>query len=639
MGNRRFLAAFLLIFSVRRGFVRLRSWPSWSRAERIVDGLLASRRPSMTEMESRFSYERSALALLLILVAAGVGLAQTTFTDPQGRFVIDLPEGWKNLPFKPAPTNRDAVSIFEGDGVSFLIGFSPGVDDPGKLVEQTAYPLRHLEIYLDGGLSGLSVNGHEARWGVLRTRLDPGMVILCGSVALGRDGAYLSFTTRLEKPASLRAKVEWSFRTLRLPGEIVSPAGEAKPVDAPSWLTVPAIVAQKKINSGDIELRTSRFAEAIRYYSEAIATDPRAVEAYFKRAWAYLGGAEKADSDRALADADKALELDPAYKLAHFARGKAYLRKARAAQEAKKPNESAGLFDKALADLTLSRGADFNAIKLFPNYYFFQDPPELELLVDIGHAHFGKGDLDLALAAYSSAYERTAGSSYGFRMEGSLTTLFNEYSRQKRTFDVGDAPWTLVLLGRVHQEGLPDLAIRCLSRALGLTQDKGLTYDAYLSRSVAYAQKGNFANAIADADAAIGIYDFTSSYVNRAKIYEMKGDYGSAVNDYSVAIGAQRKDVRKSEKIAVSNLTVGSEKYTLANLYWDRARLYILAESWGKAIADYKTMMGMLKPDAAKPLAAIYRQIAWVYEVGKGDKKKADEYSRKAQALDPQIKK
>jgi hypothetical protein len=28
-----------------------------------------------------------------------------------------------------------------------------------------------------------------------------------------------------------------------------------------------------------------------------------------------------------------------------------------------------------------------------------------------------------------------------------------------------------------------------------------------------------------------------------------------------------------------------------------------------------------------------------VYEVGKGDKKKADEYSRKAQALDPQIKK
>jgi tetratricopeptide (TPR) repeat protein len=600
--------------------------------------------------------------VLLILTAASLGLAQTTYTDPQGRFVIDLPEGWKNKPFSPAPTNRDAVSVFEGDGTTFLIAFSPGVDDPDKLIEQAAYPLRYLELYCDRALLGLTINGHPARWGILKTRLDPGMAILCGSVVLGNNGAYLNFTTRLEKPASLQVKVERSFRTLRMPGEPVTEAGEAKPVSTPTWLTVPTSAAQiaaaaggakpvqtvpswyvpttdaqSKIDSGDPYLMRKDYAKAIQYYGEAIASDPRAVEAYFKRAWAYLGGAEKADSDRALADADKALELDPAYKLAHFARGKAYLRKARAAPEAKKPNESAGLFDKALADLTLSRGADFNAIKLFPNYYFFQDPPELELLVDIGHAHFGKGDLDLALAAYSSAYERTAGSSYGFRMEGSLTTLFKEYSRQKKTFDVGDAPWTLVLLGRVHQDGR--LAIRCLSRALGLTQDKGLTYDAYLYRSVAYAQEGDFANAIADADAAIGIYDFPSSYVNRAKIYEMKGDYGSAVNDYSVAIGAQRKDIRKSVKIAVSDLTVKSEQDALYNLYWGRARLYVLAESWDKAIADYKQMIGMLRPDAAGPLAELYQQIARVYEVGKGDKKKADEYFRKAKAMDPGIKK
>lgn len=602
-------------------------------------------------------------ALLLFLMVAGPGLAQKTYADPQGRFAIDLPEGWKNLPFKPAPTNRDAVSIFEGDGVSFLIGFSPGVGDPGKLVEQAAYPLRHLELYLDGGLSGLSVNGHEARWGVLRTRLDPGMVILCGSVALGRDGAYLNFTTRLEKPASLRAKVERSFRTLRLPGEIVSPAGEAKPVDAPSWLTAPATVAQieaatgraksaqaapapralneeaqRQINSADSYLRTAEYAKAIQYYSEAIDADPGAVEAYFKRAWAYLGGQKEADYDKVLGDAAKALEIDPAYKLAHFARGEAYLRKALAAKKAKRPNEAAGLFDKAAADLTLARDADFSAVKLFPNYYFFKDPPALELLFDLGQAHFGKGDLDRALAAYSSVYEQEP-FAIKERPYWALMELFYEYDRQNRDIVVGDGPRMLCLVGDHYNTSRPDLAIRVLTRALGLTQDKGFRHDAYSSRSVAHATKGDFASAIADADAAIGIYDFPSSYVNRAKIYEMKGDFDKAFRDHTEAIKIQRKDTREARKSGVSQLTVDSETAQLYDLYGGRARLSILAKSWDKAIADYKAMIGMLRPDAAKPLAEIYQAMAVIYEAGKGDQKKADAYYRKAQALDPQIKK
>jgi len=617
----------------------------------------------MDSMRPKLSNKRLAWVLLLILIAAVRGLAQTTFTDPQSRFIIDLPEGWKNLPFKPAPTNRDAVSIFEGDGVSFLIGFSPGVDDPGKLVEQAAYPLRQMELYLDGGLSGLSVNGHEARWGVLRTRLDPGMVILCGSVALGRDGAYLSFTTRLEKPASLRAKVERSFRTLRMPGENVTAAGEAKPVDAPSWLTAPATVAQieaaaggakpaqaapalrapteeaqKKINSGDIELRTGRFAEAIRFYSEAIAADPRAVEAYFKRAWANLGGQEKADYDKVLGDAAKALQIDPAYKLAYFARGKAYLGKALAAKEAKRPNEAAGLFDKAAADLTLARDADFNAVKLFPNYYFFKDFPDLEILVDLGQSYLGKGDLDRALAAFSSVYEQHP---YAFkeRPYWALMKLFSEYDRQNRDIVVGDGPRTLCLVGDHYNTSRPDLAIQILTRALSLTQDHDICLDAYRFRSIAHATKGDFVSAIADADAAIGMYAGSSSYTLRAGIWEKKGDYGRAIDDFSEAIRAQRKHVKEEAKSGVSDDFDLYAKAGLYDLYGGRARLYILAESWDKAIADYKTMMGMLKPDAAGPLAELYRQIARVYEVGKGDKKKADEYSRKAQALDPQIKK
>jgi len=36
-----------------------------------------------------------------IAIAAGVGRAQTTYKDPQGRFVIDLPKGWKYDPTMP----------------------------------------------------------------------------------------------------------------------------------------------------------------------------------------------------------------------------------------------------------------------------------------------------------------------------------------------------------------------------------------------------------------------------------------------------------------------------------------------------------------------------------------------------------
>jgi tetratricopeptide (TPR) repeat protein len=174
---------------------------------------------------------------------------------------------------------------------------------------------------------------------------------------------------------------------------------------------------------------------------------------------------------------------------------------------------------------------------------------------------------------------------------------------------------------------------------LSLTQDNGHRYDAYSSRAIAHANKGDFASAIADADAAIGIYDFPSSYVDRAKIYEMKGDYGSAVNDYSVAINAQQKVTRKAAKSGVSAYTYVDEQEELFGLYRGRAELYIQARSWDKAIADCKAMIGMFKAGATPAVAAIYRVLAFIYENGKGDKKRADEYTQKAQAIDSQIKK
>ena len=67
-------------------------------------------------------------------------------------------------------------------------------------------------------------------------------------------------------------------------------------------------------------------------------------------------------------------------------------------------------------------------------------------------------------------------------------------------------------------------------------------------RSVAYANKGDFTSAIADADSAIATYDFASGYANRAEIYLLKGDVKKAIADYTEAIKVEKKSIEKERK-------------------------------------------------------------------------------------------
>jgi tetratricopeptide (TPR) repeat protein len=577
-------------------------------------------------MVTRFICQRSALAFLLIFLVGGLGSAQTTYADPQGRFVIDLPEGWMNKPLVPAPKNKDAVSVFEGEGTSFLVAFNPGVDDLDKLMGQVANQFRSLQVAYEGDLTEMKMNGHPARWGMLKTPLDPGMVFLWGSVVLGRDGAYLVFTTRREKLGPMGAKIEKAFQSIRLPGELVSGVADLTLIKpAPLEQTSKA---QPNINYGDSSRLHGDYARAIAYYSEAIELDPRSVEAYLKRAWTYLDWEGKPDYDKALADAAKVIELEPANKLAHFARAKVYLQKARAAEKAKNRKEAQELFDKALSELTLARGADFNSVKLFPNYRFFFNHGSLELLVDTAHAYHGKGDLDRALAAFSDAYESDP--PYSLRVDVSLEKLFSEYDKQKRAIDVGDAPRALVLLGKHYVSSSPDLAIRHLTRALGLAHDNGLIYDAYTERSVAHANKGDYVSAIADADNAIKVWDSAWAYENRAEIYVRWGNYNKAISDYTEAIRIQKKNIKKA---------VSYDNYDLArlyDLYNKRGAAHVRNGSYDRGIADFLEAEKDLLPGQGK--AKLYRFVASIYQL-KGDAKNADKYLRKAQAQESEIKK
>ena len=110
---------------------------------------------------------------------------------------------------------------------------------------------------------------------------------------------------------------------------------------------------------------------AIADYDEAIRLDPKNARAYNDRGIAYHA---KGNNDRAIADYDEAIRLDPKYAFAYYHRGYAY--------KAKGDNE------RAIADYD-------QAIRL--------DPKDADAYVKRGSAYRDKGDNDRAIAGYDAA--------------------------------------------------------------------------------------------------------------------------------------------------------------------------------------------------------------------------------------------
>jgi tetratricopeptide (TPR) repeat protein len=82
----------------------------------------------------------------------------------------------------------------------------------------------------------------------------------------------------------------------------------------------PAI--QEAIESGNDYLEKGDLDRAIADYDRAIELDPDYAHTYFDRGFTYR---RKGDQDRAIADYDRAIELDPDFALAFMNRGLAYL--------------------------------------------------------------------------------------------------------------------------------------------------------------------------------------------------------------------------------------------------------------------------------------------------------------------------
>lgn len=202
---------------------------------------------------------------VLIVLAAGLAAdGQTVFEDPQGRFVIDLPEGWSVKPPGEGILKNDLITEFDTGGKTLTLAFNPRVSDPDRLIRHCANQFKFLQVEFDGTIAKMSINGHDSRWATLKTPLDPGMVVFCGSLAFEPDGVFVFSVVRVEDLPAQKDKIEGAFRSIRLQGEAVSGATQAEAVAAPpapraapaAWtcdafsLTLPAGWIEKPIPRG-----------------------------------------------------------------------------------------------------------------------------------------------------------------------------------------------------------------------------------------------------------------------------------------------------------------------------------------------------------------------------------------------------
>jgi tetratricopeptide (TPR) repeat protein len=130
----------------------------------------------------------------------------------------------------------------------------------------------------------------------------------------------------------------------------------------------PKLMAGAYANRGLGYRYKGEYDRAIADYNRAIKIDPKA-PVYNNRGWAYY---QKGDYDRAISDASVAISIDPKYKFSYHTRGEAYRAK--------------GAYDRALSDFN-------QALSL--------DPTHLAAVVSLGMTYDAMGDRKKAIENYS----------------------------------------------------------------------------------------------------------------------------------------------------------------------------------------------------------------------------------------------
>jgi tetratricopeptide (TPR) repeat protein len=276
---------------------------------------------------------------------------------------------------------------------------------------------------------------------------------------------------------------------------------------------------------------------AIADFDKALELDPQRAAIYASRGNAYKA---KNDYERALASFDRAIQLEPDRKRAYLDRGRIF--------SSKKD------WDNAIADYDM-------AIQIDPDW-------AIAYLLRASD-YYVKGDSARALADYDKAIQLDPQSADAYSLRGMVYAMKGDLER-----------------------ALPDL-----DKAIQLNP-KDTT--AYIGRAHAYYQKGNYDRAISDFDKLIELTpQEAASYIGRGKAYSDKGDHDRALIDFERAIQLSPQSAETYNLRGVGYARKGDLDRALADFnkaleldpnsdfgYYNRAKAYFSKNDEDRAIAD-----------------------------------------------------
>ncbi len=363
----------------------------------------------------------------------------------------------------------------------------------------------------------------------------------------------------------------------------------------------------------------SRLAEAAQ--ENAMADFDRAIEIDPDNAWAYndrgRAHAEIGEYAKAIADYDRAIAIDPNNAMAYHNRGYAY--------------SEMGERDKAIADYDRAIAIDPNNARAYNNR---------------GSAYDEMGERDKAIADYDRAIALDPNSAAPYSNRGSAYSEMGEIDKAIADLDRAIAldPNSAAAYSNrglaYYEMGERDKAIADYDRAIALDPNYAAAYN---NRGYAYREMGEYDKAIADYDRAIALDSNDAwAYNNRGSAYYEMGERDKAIADYDHAIAFDPNYARAYNNRASAYREMGERDKAIADLdraialdpnnamaYHNRGSAYYEMGERDKAIADYDRAIA-LDPNYAAP----YNNRGYAYrEMGEYDKAIAD-YDR-AIALDP----
>jgi len=322
------------------------------------------------------------------------------------------------------------------------------------------------------------------------------------------------------------------------------------------------------------------YDKAIADYDQAIRLNPKYAWAYHNRGYAWYG---KGEYDKAIADYDKAIALDGKLAMAYNDRGRAWYAK----QE----------YDKAIADYA-------KAIEL--------DPKNTWPYNNRGLIWYAKQEYDKAIADYDQAIRLDPKNDAAYHNRGDAWRATGAYDKAIADYDQAirlDPKYAPSYNNRGlawYATGAYDKAIADYDQAIRLDPKYAKAYD---NRGDAWRAKTEYDKAIADYSEAIRLDPtYATAYNDRGRAWDDKKEYDRAIADYDQAIRLDPKDTWP---------------------YNNRGLIWYAKQEYDKAIADYDQAI-RLDPKNAK--AYINRGRAW-YAKQAYDKAIAD-YA-KAIELDP----